>query len=169
MCVFKNHAFIYFLRPPSWSGTRISTVNSCWISIEQDPYAKEQELYICHSGYTPGFLRNRTRISVTRVIQHPVTWPYNIYTRQLGWTTFNRFTYIRSKDGRSKDKRSNDQRSKDKRSKDKRSKDKRSNDKRSNDKRSKDKRSKSTEGRMTERRIGPNVENDQNFYTIINF
>ncbi len=21
MCVFKNHAFIYFLRPPSWSGT----------------------------------------------------------------------------------------------------------------------------------------------------
>ncbi len=23
MCVFKNHAFIYFLRPPSWSGTII--------------------------------------------------------------------------------------------------------------------------------------------------
>ncbi len=23
MCVFKNHAFIYFLRPPSWSGTVI--------------------------------------------------------------------------------------------------------------------------------------------------
>ncbi len=23
MCVFKNHVFIYFLRPPSWSGTRI--------------------------------------------------------------------------------------------------------------------------------------------------
>ncbi len=22
MCVYKNHAFIYFLRPPSWSGTR---------------------------------------------------------------------------------------------------------------------------------------------------
>ncbi len=21
MCVYKNHAFIYFLRPPSWSGT----------------------------------------------------------------------------------------------------------------------------------------------------
>ncbi len=57
-----------------------------------------------------------------------------------------RFTYIRSKDGRSKDNMSNDQRS--------------------NDKRSKDKRSKSTEGRMTERRIGPNVENYQNFYTI---
>jgi hypothetical protein len=61
-----------------------------------------------------------------------------------------RFTYIRSKDGRSKDKRP---------------KDKRSNDKRSKDNRSKDKRSKSTEHRMTEHRIGPNVENDQNFYT----
>jgi hypothetical protein len=23
MCVFKNHAFIYFLRPPSWSGTMV--------------------------------------------------------------------------------------------------------------------------------------------------
>jgi hypothetical protein len=78
------------------------------------------------------------------------------------------FTYIRSKDGRPNDKRSNDQRPKgkrsnDKRSNDKRSNDKRSNDKRSNDKRSKDKRSKNTEHRMTERRIGPNVENDQNF------
>ncbi len=28
MCVFKNHAFIYFLRPPSWSGTVIITVFS---------------------------------------------------------------------------------------------------------------------------------------------
>ncbi len=26
MCVFKNHAFIYFLRPPSWSGTLIFTL-----------------------------------------------------------------------------------------------------------------------------------------------
>ncbi len=26
MCVFKNHAFIYFLRPPSWSGTVIFTI-----------------------------------------------------------------------------------------------------------------------------------------------
>jgi hypothetical protein len=74
---------------------------------------------------------------------------------------FFRFTYIRSKDGRSKDKRSND-----KRPKDKRSNDKRSNDKRSNDRTSKDKRSKKTEHRMTEHRIGPNIENDQNFYTI---
>ncbi len=65
-----------------------------------------------------------------------------------------RFTYIRSKDGRSKDKRSNDQRPK---------------DKRSNDRTSKDKRSKNTEHRMTKRRIGPNVENVQYFFTIINF
>ncbi len=28
MCVYKNHAFIYFLRPPSWSGT----FNTCWRS-----------------------------------------------------------------------------------------------------------------------------------------
>ncbi len=76
-----------------------------------------------------------------------------------------RFTYIRSKDGRLKEKRPNDQRPKDKRSNDKRSKDKRSNDKRSNDRMSKDKRSKNTEHQMTERRIGPNVENDQNFFT----
>ncbi len=29
MCAFKNHAFIYFLRPPSWSGT-IPTIQYLW-------------------------------------------------------------------------------------------------------------------------------------------
>ncbi len=28
MCVFKNHAFIYFLRPPSWSGTTTNLMTS---------------------------------------------------------------------------------------------------------------------------------------------
>ncbi len=31
MCVFKNHAFIYFLRPPSWSGTLVAC-GKCFIA-----------------------------------------------------------------------------------------------------------------------------------------
>ncbi len=38
MCVFKNHAFIYFLRPPLWSGTlRMACIlprQATWISLE---------------------------------------------------------------------------------------------------------------------------------------
>jgi hypothetical protein len=30
MCVFKNHAFIYFLRPPSWSGTLTLCMLASW-------------------------------------------------------------------------------------------------------------------------------------------
>jgi hypothetical protein len=32
MCVFKNHVFIYFLRPPSWSGTEAMSLKSCQVS-----------------------------------------------------------------------------------------------------------------------------------------
>ncbi len=32
MCVFKNHAFIYFLRPPSWSGTVRTSVPQDWMT-----------------------------------------------------------------------------------------------------------------------------------------
>jgi hypothetical protein len=37
MCVFKNHAFIYFLRPPSWSGTHMIhtlCINVAWCCDE---------------------------------------------------------------------------------------------------------------------------------------
>jgi hypothetical protein len=90
--------------------------------------------------------------------RNSISNPHVYFSREI-----YRFTYIRSKEGRPNDRRPNDRRPKDKRSNDKRS-----NDKRSNDRTSKDKRTKNTEHRMTECRIGPNVENDQNFYTIKN-
>ncbi len=36
MCVFKNHAFIYFLRPPSWSGTIIFNIifSRCFLPFD---------------------------------------------------------------------------------------------------------------------------------------
>ncbi len=41
MCVFKNHAFIYFLRPPSWSGTSTvlynPTLSASWNTQHFEP------------------------------------------------------------------------------------------------------------------------------------
>ncbi len=67
--------------------------------------------------------------------------------------SIDRFTYWTPKDGTPKDRTPNDRTP---------------NDRTPNDRTPKDIRSKSTEHRMTERRIGPNVENDMNFYTVKN-
>ncbi len=45
MCVFKYHAFIYFLRPPPWYGTRIIKINQS-INIRSFPY-----MYFIVLGY----------------------------------------------------------------------------------------------------------------------
>jgi hypothetical protein len=63
MCVFKNHAFIYFLRPPSWSGTNKNKQNLSsyservlkWTSISQ----LTQPLDAPGSGYAGNHDSNR--------------------------------------------------------------------------------------------------------------
>ncbi len=48
MCVFKNHAFIYFLRPPSWSGTvRIERLGDLFIWFGASLHKRFQGPVMC--------------------------------------------------------------------------------------------------------------------------
>jgi hypothetical protein len=55
MCVFKNHAFIYFLRPLSWSGTTTLMIHVLeWLTGFVPIRTVEQQFYSCQLFCSPG-------------------------------------------------------------------------------------------------------------------
>ncbi len=79
MCVFKNHAFIYFLRPPSWSGTVLLT----WIHILSGGVINSLNKHVKNNRTTltgKSQERRERHIRENMYCTPPQTWKYVLYT-----------------------------------------------------------------------------------------